>query len=159
MRLLSTRTALAVLISYLLLGCNPAADSPEQAKDYLLATPRWGIEEVYVNDALNFKDGKEVANFGGVSFNRYMESVQFRPDGAFVGHYAGSDTPTMLHWEIDSEKENLVVTAADTVQDARSGWVIAPRDVHKDSFEMTAETAAFDYPRITRIRLKFTAKE
>ncbi len=143
----------------IVLACSSSADSPEEAREYLLAVPRWGISEVYVNDALNFKDGKEVANFGGVSFSRYMESVQFRPDGAFVGQYAGADTPTMLHWEIVPEKEHIVVTAADTVQDARSGWVITPLNVHKDSFEMTTETAAFDYPRITRIRLKFEAKE
>ncbi len=144
---------------YILLSCSSSADSPEEAKEYLLAVPRWGISEVYVNDALNFKDGKEVANFGGIAFNRYMESVQFRPDGAFVGQYAGADTPTMLHWALAPDQQSILVTAADTVQDARSGWVIAPRDVKKDSFEMTTETTAFDYPRVTRIRLKFVVKE
>lgn len=140
-------------------ACNPAADSPEEAKNYLLGVPSWSISEVYVNDALSFKDGKEVANFGGVSFNRYMESVQFREDGSFVGRYSESDTPTMLHWAIDPSGKNILVTAADTTQDARSGWTIAPRNVHEDSFEMTTETAAYDYPRVTKITLKFSPKE
>ncbi len=150
-------TYLLLLIT--LIACNPAADSPETARTYLLATPDWGIEEVYVNDALNYKDGKAVANFGGIAFNRYMESVQFREDGAFVGKYPDKAEATVLHWAIDPTTETILVTAADTVQDKRSGWTIAPRNVHEDSFEMTTETAAFDYPRVTKIRLKFVKKD
>jgi hypothetical protein len=147
-----------LLLLATVIACNPAADSPETARTYLLATPDWGIEEVYVNDALNYKDGKAVANFGGVAFSRYMESVQFREDGAFVGKYADKEEATVLHWAIDPATETILVTAADTVQDKRSGWTIAPRNVHEDSFEMTTETAAFDYPRVTKIRLKFVKK-
>lgn len=143
----------------ILIGCSSSADSPEEAKEYLLAVPRWGISEVYVNDALSYKDGKEVANFGGINFNRYMESVQFRPNGDFVGQYAGASTSNTMHWAVGPDQQTILVTASDTVQDARSGWYIAPRDVQKDSFEMTTETAAFDYPRVTRIRLKFVAKQ
>lgn len=112
-------TYLILLIS--LLACNPAADSPETARVYLLATPDWGIEEVYINNALSYKDGKAVANFGGVAFNRYMESVQFREDGAFVGRYPDKEEATVLHWAIDPTTKTILVTAADTVQDKRSG--------------------------------------
>ena len=147
------------LLIIILTACNPAADSPETAKTYLLATPDWGIEEVYVNDALSYKDGKEVANFGGIAFNRYMSSVQFREDGAFVGRYPDAEEANILHWEIDPSTETIVVTAADTTQDKRSGWTIAPGNVHEDSFEMTTETTAFDYPRTTKIRLKFKKKD
>ncbi|WP_373513416.1 hypothetical protein [Persicitalea sp.] len=143
----------------LISACNPAADSPEKAKDYLLSASDWGIEAVYVNDALSYKDGKQVPNFGGPVFNRYMKSVQFREDGAFVGKYEDKEEPNILHWAIDSADKVILVTAADTTTDARSGWTILPSSVHEDYFEMTTETAAFDYPRVTRIRLAFERKE
>ena len=150
-------TYLIILLTFI--ACNPAADSPETAKTYLLATPDWGIEEVYVNDALSYKDGKKVDNFGGIAFNRYMESVQFKEDGDFVGRYPDAQDATVLHWAIDPATQTILVTAADTTQDKRSGWTIAPRNVHEDSFEMTTETTAFDYPRMTKIMLKFTKKD
>lgn len=157
MSLKNIGTYLALLITTI--ACDPAADSPETAKVYLLATPDWGIEKVYVNDALSYKDGKAVENFGGVAFNRYMESVQFREDGAFVGKYPDKAEVTVLHWAIDPATKMILVTAADTVQDKRSGWTIAPRNVHEDSFEMTTETTAFDYPRVTKLRLIFSKKD
>ena len=150
-------TYLLLLIT--LVACDPAADSPETAKTYLLATPDWGIEKVYVNDALSYKDGKKVDNFGGIAFNRYMESVQFREDGAFVGKYPDKEEATVLHWAIDPATKTILVTAADTVQDKRSGWTIAPQNVREDSFEMTTETTAFDYPRVTKLRLIFSKKD
>lgn len=142
----------------LVTACKSAADSPEQAKNYLLTVPEWTIKEVYVNDGLNFKDGKEVPNFGGISFNRYMESVSFRADGSFVGKYSGEEKGNVLHWEIDPTEQTILVTAADSTQAERSGWTIAPRTVYQDSFEMTTITAAFDYPRTTKITLKFGVK-
>lgn len=157
MSLKNIGTYLTLLLT--LIACNPAADSPETAKVYLLATADWGIEEVYVNEALSYKDGKAVANFGGIVFNRYMERVQFREDGAFVGRYPDKKEATVLHWAIDPETKTILVTAADTVQDKRSGWTITPQNVHEDSFEMTTESAAFDYPRVTKIRLKFVKKD
>ncbi|MPR35749.1 hypothetical protein [Salmonirosea aquatica] len=157
---MNLRTLGAFLILMVIpIACNPAADSPETAKVYLLATPDWAIEEVYVNNALSYKDGKAVDNFGGIAFNRYMESVQFREDGAFVGRYPGEEKATVLHWQIDPATKTIVVTAADTTQDKRSGWTIAPRNVREDSFEMSTETTAFDYPRVTKIMLKFKKKD
>ncbi|TDB58225.1 hypothetical protein [Arundinibacter roseus] len=153
------RNKLPLALSVLMVACSAAATSPEEARDFLVAVPEWTISEVYVNDALSFKDGKEVANFGGVSFNRYMASVQFRPDGAFVGKYSDREAATILHWEVDQAQKAIIVTAADSSQAERSGWVIAPRSVEPESFEMTTETAAFDYPRVTRILLKFKKKE
>ena len=157
MNLKTLGTYLLLLTS--LIACNPAADSPETARVYLLATPDWGIEEVYVNNALSYKDGKKVDNFGGIAFNRYMNSVQFREDGSFVGKYADQEEATVLHWAIDPATKTILVTAADTTQDKRSGWTIAPQNVHEDSFEMTTETTAFDYPRVTKIRLLFSKKD
>jgi hypothetical protein len=143
----------------LVCGCTSSADSPEEAKSFLIAVPEWTIEEVYVNDALNFKNGKEVPNFGGISFNRYMESVSFREDGSFVGKYSGDEEGDVLNWEIDPAEQTILVTAADSSQSERSGWTIAPRTVSQHSFEMTTITAAFDYPRTTKITLKFKKKE
>ncbi|GHB77337.1 hypothetical protein [Persicitalea jodogahamensis] len=148
-----------LLFVVLVAACNPAADSPETARKYLLASPSWKITEVYVNDALSYKDGKVVENFGGPVFNRYMQSVQFREDGAFVGQYEEKEEPNVLHWEIDQKDDIILVTAADSTQDNRSGWSIAPRDVRKDYFEMTTETAAFSYPNVLRIRLVFVNKD
>ncbi len=143
---------------FLMGACNPAADSPEKARDYLLAAPDWRIEAVYINEALSYKDGKQVPNFGGPVFSRYMKSVQFREGGDFVGKYEDKEKPNVLHWAIDSADEVILVTAADTTTDARSSWTIQPSSVHEDYFEMTTETAAFDYPRVTKIRLAFERK-
>lgn len=140
---------------FLMGACNPAADSPEKARDYLLAASDWRIKAVYINEALSYKDGKQVPNFGGPVFSRYMKSVKFREDGAFLGKYEDKQEPHILHWAIDSADKIILVTAADTTTDARSGWTIQPGSVHEDYFEMTTETAAFDYPRVTKIRLAF----
>ena len=88
-----------------------------------------------------------------------MKSVQFREDGAFVGKYEDKEEPNILHWQIDPADKVILVTAVDTTTDSRSGWTIQPGNVHEDYFEMTTETAAFDYPRITRIRLAFEKRE
>lgn len=143
----------------LIAACNPVADSPETARQYLLSVPDWRIEAVYINDALSYKDGKQVPSFGGPVFSRYMKSVQFREGGSFVGKYEDKEEATVLRWEVDPKNEVILVTAADSTQDKRSGWTIAPRSVREDSFEMTTESAAFDYPRITKIRLVFERKE
>ncbi len=143
-------------------ACNPAADSVETAKVYLLAAPDWGIEKVYVNGALSYQDGKKVDNFGGVAFNRYMQSVRFKEDGSFVGKYTEHEKPNVLHWEVLPQEKIIMVTAApdstNAKPDPRSGWTIIPQNVHEDAFEMTTETAAFDYPRVTKIRLLFRRK-
>lgn len=145
-----------------LVACNPAADSVETAKGYLLAAPDWGIEEVYVNEALSYKDGKKIENFGGVAFNRYMQSVQFKEDGSFVGKYTEQEKPNVLHWKVLPQEKIIIVTAApdsaNPKPDPRSGWTIVPQNVHEDSFEMTTETAAFSYPRVMKIRLVFRRK-
>ncbi len=143
----------------LIAGCNPAADSPEKAKEYLLSAPAWGIEAVYINEVVSYKDGKQVPNFGGPVFNRYMKSVQFREDGSFVGKYEDKEEPNILHWAIDPAEQIILVTAADTTTDIRSGWTIQPGNVHKDYFEMITETAAFSYPNVIKIRLAFEKKE
>lgn len=153
-----------IFLSFLLCcaACNSAADSVETAKGYLLASPDWGVEEVYVNGALSYKDGKKVDNFGGVAFNRYMQSVQFEADGSFVGRYTEAEKPNVLHWEALPQEKLIIVTAApdsaNPKPDPRSGWTIIPQNVREDSFEMTTETAAFDYPRVTKIRLVFEKK-
>jgi len=152
------QNCLLLTFIFLIGACNSAADSPETAREYLLSVPDWRIEAVYINDALSYKDGKQVPNFGGPVFSRYMKSVQFREDGSFVGKYEDKDTPTTLRWAIDSINKVIVVTAVDTTTDARSGWTIKPSSVREDAFEMTTESAAFDYPRVTKIRLAFERK-
>ncbi|HEV7347037.1 hypothetical protein [Telluribacter sp.] len=150
-----TSLLVSLLISALVLpACRQAADSPQEARDRLLSAPDWVLSEIYVNDALSFKDGKMIESFGNVTFGRHMETVQFRKDGIFVGNFKGESEPMLLRWRIDSASGTIQVGAADATATAGE-WTIAPVGVFKDSFEMKTQSTAYDYPQVTRITLKF----
>ncbi|GAB3173930.1 hypothetical protein [Telluribacter humicola] len=139
-------------------ACRQAADSPDEAKSRLTSAPQWTLSEIYVNDALTFKDGKKMESFGTITFDRYMEKVQFREDGTFVGHFKGEADPMALRWKVDPASQTIQVGAADTTTTGGT-WTIAPVNVYEDSFEMKTESNAYDYPQLTRIALKFNREE
>ncbi|GGB87193.1 hypothetical protein GCM10011325_13460 [Dyadobacter sediminis] len=115
---------------------------------------QWRIDEISVNDAITFKEGKLTQQFGGIDFERYMETVELKKDGTFSGVFKGESKPFILKWK--ENKANITVGAADA--HAKSGeWTIEPHDVSSSSFTMKTQSTAYDYPRVTRIALKFKA--
>lgn len=139
-----------------LLSCNGAADSPKDAASILTGIPSWQIDQISVNDAVTFKDGKMTQQFGGVDFERYMETVELKKNGTFSGRFKGEAEPFLLKWKESSDK--IIVSSADTT--AKGGdWTIAPADVHKDSFIMKTKSTAYNYPQMTEIALKFKAQK
>lgn len=152
--------SLVLLFSFLVVctACHQAADGPEEASTRLTSAPEWTLSEIYVNDALTFKDGKKMESFGTITFDRYMEKVQFRGDGTFVGHFKGETQPMTLRWKVDSTRKTIQVGAADTTT-AGGTWTIAPVNVFEDAFEMKTESRAYDYPQVTRIALKFKSEK
>src|SRR5690606_15813220 len=76
-----------------MLGCGQAAKDPAEASQKLLATKNWYIDQILVNDGITFKDGKMIQQFGGIDFDRYMETVQFKSNGDFEGLFKGDEKP------------------------------------------------------------------
>lgn len=137
-------------VVWVLLACSGAARDPKEASEKLLATKSWKIDQILVNDALSFKDGKMIQQFGGIDFERYMETVQFEADGRFVGIFKGGSEPMILQWKLNPT--DISVTAKDQKGGA---WTILPADVTTNSFVMITKTTAYDYPRMTKIALIF----
>lgn len=134
-------------------SCDRQADTPQQAADMLTAIPQWEIQEISVNDAITFKDGKMTQQFGGIDFQRYMEKVQIKKNGVFSGTFKGENTPFLLKWQLD--KENITIGA--TGGKGKGEWTVKPQDVHQTYFLMKTQSTAYDYPRMTSIVLKFKA--
>lgn len=134
-------------------SCKQAASDPKEASEILTTAPKWLIEEITVNDAVTFKNGKLIKQFGGVDFERYMETVQFKTNGNFEGYFIGDTKPMLLHWNLN--KTDITVVAVDNKGGA---WTILPEDVTQDSFIMKTQSTAYDYPRMTKIALKFSHK-
>jgi hypothetical protein len=130
------------------------ADNPQDAAAILTKVPLWKIDEISVNDATTFRDGKMTQQFGGIDFERYMETVELRKDGTFSGIFKGDTKPFLLKWK--QNEQNITVGAAGT--DVKGGeWTIDPKDVSKEFFIMKTKSTAYDYPRETKISLKFKA--
>lgn len=147
---------IAVLsVAALMCACKGSAGSPQEAAEILQSVKTWQIEEIAVNDAVTFKDGKMQQQFGGIDFQRYMETVQFKNDGVFSGVFKGESEPFLLQWKTDDK--GVSVNAPNAA--AGSGWTIQSQDVRKTSFTMKTQSTAYDYPRVTRIALKFKASQ
>ena len=131
-------------------ACRKAASDPKDASQKLTAAPKWLIDEIVVNDAVTFKDGKMIKQFGGIDFERYMETVSFKTNGNFEGYFKGDSKPMLLYWKIN--EKNITIAAADNKGGA---WTIAPEDVTDESFVMKTQSTAYDYPRMTKIELRF----
>ncbi|SKB72373.1 hypothetical protein [Dyadobacter psychrophilus] len=155
--MLVKKAALLGLISIFLIqisACKDVADSPADTAALLTAVKQWKIDEIAVNDAVTFKDGKMTQQFGGIDFERYMETVELRKDGTFSGVFKGDTKPFNLKWK--QNDKNLTVGAADAA--AKGGeWTIDPKDASSDFFTMKTQSTAYDYPRMTNIALKFKA--
>ena len=149
---LGMHVILACQLVWLLVSCNGTAKDPKDAADKLLATKTWKIDQILVNDAVTFKDGKMIQQFGGVDFERYMETVQFNADGKFEGIFKGDTKPMELKWATGDK--DVSVSAPDQKGGA---WSILPADVTSDSFTMTTQSTAYDYPRMTKVALIFKA--
>ncbi|MCF0048682.1 hypothetical protein LXM25_01355 [Dyadobacter sp. LJ53] len=135
-------------------ACEHTADSPADAAAVLTEVKQWKIDEIAVNDAVTFKDGKMTQQFGGIDFERYMETVELREDGTFSGVFKGDNKPFNLKWK--QTDKNVTVGAADAA--AKGGeWTIDPKDVSSEFFTMKTKSTAYDYPRMTSISLKFKA--
>ena len=145
---------LASLFLIQLSACKNGAGSPADAAALLTDVKHWKIDEIAVNDAVTFKDGKMTQQFGGIDFERYMETVELRKDGTFSGVFKGDAKPFDLKWR--QTDKNLTVGAADAA--AKGGeWTIDPKDVSSEFFTMKTQSTAYDYPRMTSISLKFKA--
>jgi len=134
-------------------ACDRPAGTPQEAAELLTATPQWKIQEIAVNDAVTFKDGKMTQQFGSIDFQRYMETVQIKKGGVFSGVFKGETTPFLLKWKINDQ--NITVGAAEG--GSKGEWTVRPDDVRKGSFIMKTQSTAYDYPRMTTIALKFKA--
>lgn len=131
-------------------ACKNAANDPKEALEKLISPPKWSIQEILVNDAITFKDGKMIQQFGGIDFERYMETVSFKANGNFEGIFKGDSKPMLLRWKLN--EKDITIFA----QDNKGGaWTVRPGDVTNDSFEMKTQSTAYDYPRMTKIALKF----
>jgi hypothetical protein len=143
---------LIILLLIQLSGCKKSADSPAAAAAILTDIPKWQIDEIVVNDAVTFKDGKMTQQFGGIDFERYMETVELKKDGTFSGIFKGDSKPFILKWT--ANEKDITVNAPDAK--VKGGdWTILPAEVSNESFEMKTQSTAYDYPRMTKIALKF----
>ncbi|MDR6806131.1 hypothetical protein J2Y45_003323 [Dyadobacter sp. BE34] len=134
-------------------SCNRPAGTPQEAADLLTAVSQWKIEEIVVNDAVTFKDGKMTQQFGGIDFQRYMETVQVKKGGVFSGVFKGEATPFLLKWQVNESD----ITIGAPEGNGKGAWTVRPDDVRKGSFVMKTQSTAYDYPRMTTIALKFKA--
>lgn len=135
------------------ISCDRPASTPREAAELLMAVPQWKIEEIVVNDAVTFKDGKMTQQFGSIDFQRYMETVQVKKDGVFSGIFKGESTPFLLKWQVSDK--NITIGAPEG--GSKGEWTVRPDDVRRDSFTMKTQSTAYDYPRMTTIALKFKA--
>ena len=147
-RLIFTLTILLIILS--ISACRNAASDPKDASEKLTVAPKWLIDKIVVNDVVTFKDGKMIKQFGGVDFERYMETVSFKTNGNFEGYFKGDSKPMLLYWKIN--EKDITIAAADNKGGA---WTVAPEDVTDESFIMKTQSTAYDYPRMTKIELRF----
>ena len=154
------RTFAALSLIFIIIfniSCNNAAGDARGAAERLINTDKWLISEIDANDAPVFKDGKLIQQFGGPSFERYMENVKFNKDGTFTGYFKGETNPMTLKWKTNDK--NITVFSADTAAAKGGEWTIDPKNVFKDSFSMKTQSTAYNYPQMTRVELKFKKAE
>lgn len=136
------------------MACSNGSKNPDEAAEKLTAVKQWKISQIYVDDVQSLKDGKIVSRFGGVDFERYMETVQIKKDGTFEGVFKGDPTPFVLKWT--KTDKNIEVSA-----DGQQGgaWSVVPAGVSAEKFTMSTSSTAYDYPRTTKIALEFKAED
>jgi hypothetical protein len=150
---MNSRFFLAFLITIAgLASCNRPADNVQEAQARLTDAPKWQIQEIRMDEAPVFKDGKHIPHISGVQFDAYMDWVRFLPDGTFEGHFKDATDTKKFQWEL-YPKQN-VIALRDTVAKT-GGWNIYPRNVYDDNFEMETRSTIYDPPRMTKLTLKF----
>ncbi len=133
-------------------SCKKTAGDVNEASQMLVKPKIWYITEIAVNDAVTFADGKTKQQFGGVDFGRHMETVQFKQKGVFSGLFKDNPNPMILRWR--AVADHIVLGDVDST--SRAGeWTIMPRDVSEDTFVMKTQSIAYDFPRTTKIAMKF----
>lgn len=150
---MNSRFFLAFLITIAgLAACNRPADNVQEAQERLTAVPKWQIQEIRMDEAPVFKEGKHIPHISGVQFDAYMDWVRFLPNGVFEGHFKDATDTKKFQWEM-YPKQN-VIALRDTVAKT-GGWNIYPRNVYDDNFEMETRSTIYDPPRMTKLTLKF----
>lgn len=133
-------------------ACSRPAEDVQEAQACLTSVPKWQIQEIRMDEAPVFKDGKHIPHISGVQFDAYMDWVRFLPNGVFEGHFKDATDTKKFQWEMYA-KQN-VIALRDTVAKT-GGWNIYPRNVYKDNFEMETRSTIYDPPRMTKLTLKF----
>ncbi len=150
---MNSRFFLSFLITIAgLAACNRPADNVQEAQARLTAVPKWQIQEIRMDEAPVFKEGKHIPHISGVQFDAYMDWVRFLPNGVFEGHFKDATDTKKFQWEM-YPKQN-VIALRDTVAKT-GGWNIYPRNVYADNFEMETRSTIYDPPRMTKLTLKF----
>ena len=150
---MNSRFFLLILITIVgLNACNRPADNVQEAQTRLTAVTKWQIQEIRMDEAPVFKEGKHIPHISGVQFDAYMDWVRFLPDGTFEGHFKDATDTKKFQWEV-YPKQN-VIALRDTVAKT-GGWNIYPRNVYADNFEMETRSTIYDPPRMTKLTLKF----
>jgi hypothetical protein len=147
---MNSRFFLAFLI--VMSACSRPAENVQEAQIRLTGVPKWQIQEILMDEAPVFKEGKHIPHISGVEFDAYMDWVRFLPDGSFEGHFKDATNTQKFQWEV-YPKQN-VIALRDTVAKT-GGWNIYPRNVYEDSFEMETRSTVYDPPRMTKLTLKF----
>lgn len=152
MKFMLQRFLIGGVIFCCIASCHRPADNVQDAQSRLTSVPKWQIQEILMDEAPLFKDGKHIPHISGVQFDTYMEWVRFLPDGSFEGHFVGAADTQKFQWEAYT-KQN-VIALRDTATKT-GGWNIYPRNVYEDSFEMETRSSVYDPPRVTKLTLKF----
>lgn len=142
------------LLLCVVLGCQRAASSLDQAEERLMSPTRWGLTEIRMDDVPVFKDGKHIPHISGVRFDSYMDWVRFLPGGVFQGHFVGATDTLQFQWKVQPELQ--VISLSDSVTKT-AGWHIVPLSVFKDAFSMESRSTVYDPPRVTKVTLVFKA--
>jgi hypothetical protein len=146
---------IVLLGCFLCASCRKGAGSTEEAVKRLTGSSNWHIDEISVNDKITFSNGEMKPQFGEVEFERYMETVSFEKNGKFMGLFKGQAMPMTLKWWVNSP--DILVGSTDTTSQA-GFWTISLNNVTENSFVMKTRSTAYDFPRETKIALKFKNK-
>ncbi|TDB66083.1 hypothetical protein [Arundinibacter roseus] len=145
-----------ILIASIGSGCKRSSEFTPEARERLLANKRWHIEEIRMNEAPVFKEGKHLPHISGVRFDQHMDWIEFAPDGSCKGHFTETDDIRDFQWK-EYPVQN-VLALRDSVTKT-GGWNIYPRNVYEDSFEMETRSTVYDPPRVSKLSLRFVRRE
>ena len=141
-----------IFFSIYLLSCSKSASDLEEAQTFLTTPDKWYIQEILIDDAPVFKEGKHIPHLSGIKFNVYMDWVSFKPNSTFEGHFKDSTHVKIFQWE--AYPKTNVIALRDTITKT-DGWNIYPTGVSQQKFEMQTRSTVYDPPRNTKVTLIF----